>query len=340
MDTRNFDYLTAETQRNLNYHLGVKPTATTVPEWKAEVLEIFDTALKAFSDVLRCTEVKLSIQPMRTDRALSGDGEYPYDYQATTAVTVQSEDGISIADMETAIESATVAPDQTLVPLALEMSETQTRVYLNQGFLLVDQDCQYYWKRQKSQVIEETPEYPPMKLSISHKKDPPDYDTHYKIKVTTTSDIWTLAAIDERVDTLVQINRARLAEAVSNLKSSLELLYADWTSVDFGGQREYFNKVIDNDGPSSEELIYQYRVNWVKSTLLDQATGTVVDGERVVDFGQIPELVFPEELRARIETYVQATDSTETVDCIRVTTDEGIQLQGAVTDDGIDWDIG
>jgi len=359
MDTRNFDYITAEVQQNLDFIWTVEPTATTVKEWQAEVLRVFDTALNAFGDVLKCSGLKLSLQPVHTDRELSGDEysyEYPYDYQEAITISVQSEDIVSITDLEEAIASINVASDQHLVPLSLSMNltETQAKVFLNQGFVLVDQDCEYYWKRDKMQVIEETPDRSPTTLQINHTnnflefsnpvkqhRDPLEAksDTLYEIEITTTSDIWTVGGTgDEKIDAIGQINRARLNEAATTIQTNLDVLYGNWVSVDFGGLRDLFTEVLDYSGPPPEELIRQYRVNWVESKLRDKAAGGVVNGERVVSFGQVPELVFPAEIRARVEAYVQDTDSTETIDRVRVATMDETQLEGLVTEDGIEWE--
>lgn len=163
-------------------------------------------------------------------------------------------------------------------------------------------------------------------------------ETTYEVEISTVSGIWDLAETgDPEVDAIAQINRARLYEAYARLEASVDVLETFWTSVDYGAIPEHIEAVLDYDGPPSDELIERYRREWVQSHLRDHAVGDVVDGDRLVDFGQVAEHVFPDEIRHRIEAYLRSDESTAAVDRVRVTTADGQVLTGDVTADGVGW---
>lgn len=353
MSKRNRDLVTSEVEGVLTYYASILPHAGTAEEWQREVVDLIGHVLDAFADVVTVTEAELLLQSVPRDSSTNdGSPVDQYDARESDEVVVRSDDGITREHIVSAVDDTACAADTTVVPVRFQMTDGSARVFLNQGFLTVDEDCQWYRKRKHNVTSDETPDRPPVHLVFTHNVntrssgfirryyDSPDEecDTAYDLQIGTTTDLWIVDETgDDDVDAIARINRARFYEAFSGIEDSEDLLATYWISVDFERLPEHVDAVLDYDGPPADELLAEYRRDWVEARLRDQAIGEAVDGERIVHFGPVDEHVFSDELKRRIEVYLRETDQFDVVDQVRVTAHDGETLTGSVRDDVVHW---
>ncbi len=265
---------------------------------------------------------------------------------------MQSDNGLMRDHIEDAIAGVDTTADTTLVPVSFRMTDGSARIFLNQGFVTVDEDCKWYWKRKHNAVRDEIPDWPPVFIEFTHSRNDlssnfieryyespeEECDAVYELGISTTSDIWIDDETgDEDVDTIAQINRARFYDAFSKIEDSEDLLATYWISVDFAPIPEHADALLNYDGPPAKELLAEYRSDWTETRLRGQAIGETIDGKRIVHFGPVDEYVFPEELKLRVEVYLRENKQYDTVDQVRVTTNGGETLTGIVRDGDVRW---
>ncbi|PSP84574.1 hypothetical protein BRC96_05510 [Halobacteriales archaeon QS_6_64_34] len=98
--------------------------------------------------------------------------------------------------------------------------------------------------------------------------------------------------------------------------------------------------VFDYDGPPAEELIKEYRIDWVESELVETAAQYEEDGNTVFEVMSDAESITTDELRKRTEAYVnqqQTKGNAPQADRLRIIRTDGTPLEARFSDGDIGW---
>lgn len=353
---RNYDFLPRRKDGKLTYYVSIRPNAETLGELREGMLSLCETALAAFDHVIPVTTLRVRTRSVQRDETTPLDQALDRVLDGpVSSFTVSNDEGVTGADVRQALADHSET-GQALFPINLTPLSCATVVFLNQGFLTLDgsdDDAPFYKMARGTGIIGTTPDVEPMAFVLKHKRNKPftnplqtfvdspreSCETEYRLEVIIQTEHWTTIAPDDpAVDAITRINRARLHEALDTVIQSQDTLEVAYLPSGYlHPVDEDIQRLIAYDGPPADELLADYRRLWVDRHLLPQAVGTARDGHRHVDFGQADELVFPDELKRRIEAYLAADDSGASVDQVTVRTHDGTTLTGTTTDAGVEW---
>lgn len=355
MSKKNFDFIAREVQESLGLCVKIRPTPSSVGEWRNEFIGLIGDVIRTFNPIITTTELKFSYQVFQDDFELNeanlGDEYAGKDFQH---VRVHSEEGITETDIRDRFDQLQKRATGLPVPIRASGVDGTTSVFLNQGWQPMETGSDSYKSIDDYMVIDESPDGPPIFVYIGHSSNSLIHDpiesyyespqneckTVYRIKVDVQSDIWIRDETgDEDVDAICRINRAHLAEAFDELIDSHDVLETYFLPSGFPGVHEHMRATLDYNSPPAEELIRDYRQGWVSDHLRAQARAyETEDGTRGIDFGLVTQQITIEELKKRIETYLMADSSTDPIDEIRVRVEDGTELCGRLSEGSVDWD--
>ena len=354
MSKKNFDFIAREVQESLGLCVKIRPTPSSVGEWRNEFIGLVGDVIRTFNPTITTTELKFSYQVFQDDFELNeanlGDEYAGKDFQH---VRVHSEEGITETDIRDRFDQLQKRATGLPVPIRASGVDGTTSVFLNQGWQPMETGSDSYKSIDDYMVIDESPDGPPIFVYIGHSSNSLIHDpiesyyespqneckTVYRIKVDVQSDIWIRDETgDEDVDAICRINRAHLAETFDQLIDSHDVLETYFLPSGFPGVHEHMQAVLEYNGPPAEELIRDYRRRWVTEHLRAQARAYETDdGTQGIDFGLVTQQITIEELKKRIETYLMADSSTDPIDEIRVRVEDGTELCGRLSEGSVDW---
>lgn len=265
-----------------------------------------------------------------------------------TPITINCKEGYAVEEYKDRIGQIDIDDGRVLNVAKVETRSESVPVFLRCGFETIeDEQSRYYmpdWGDERG-----GPDNSPLGFSILHmpaKYGPEEKLTGhsvYRIMVGTGSDIWFN---ESRIG---EINRARLNESLHAVDDAFSVVEYQFRVEDMkivGEEVTTYSDpdaaaVFEYDGPSSDELIEEYRVDWVDSELVETATEYTDDGgETVFEVTSDAASVETAELRARIEAYVadqRDRGKTPQADRLRVVRTDGTTLEARFVDDGIEW---
>jgi hypothetical protein len=357
--TRNYDFLTAQVDASLSYRVRLRPTADTPRGRRRELLGLFGDVTEAFAGIVNPKSVDVGVH----DHAVTADGHSSDDENggghggggalpstSPRTINVQPGDESTV----TAVKRRVVDESEHMsvaVPVRFDVVAGPTRVFLNQGLTWIDRGNTAYRKRKHHTLLNESPSHPLASLHLvtrpnSRLSAPVERfydDSHeecehvYEVEFLTHSDIWFVDDTgDEWVDAIARINRARLNAAFEQLMRSHDAFETYCLPSGFPGVRKHIRAVLTYDGPDADDLLAQYRRQWVASKLNPRVSGRVADGDRTLDVGRVDERMRAAELRRRVEAFLQY-EYISPIHRVRVEAADGRPLVGTLSDGSVEW---
>ncbi|QLH80894.1 hypothetical protein [Halosimplex pelagicum] len=333
---RNLDYVTDD-GGTANWQFYVDSEITSVPESEERTIDVLERLRSAIYPYVELKEIRLGVlqvpESASLEDALTAGKQHP-----ESPITIRSQSALTGDDVAERLSQ--LQPDESCVLYASDIVSEQTSVelFFRDGVFAIDGERS---DRYRSSTAATEPKYSPMSCSILHRG--PKYspvelqggESVYTLSIGTDTDLW----FDDSM--IGQINRARLHEILRTLENSLPIVDCNFTVSDMKSYADPdATAVFEYDGPPADELIREYRIDWVESELVETATQYHEGGEAVFEVTSDAPRVQPEELRKRIEAYVdhqRQQGKPPQADRLRVVRTDGTQLEATLTDDTLDW---
>ena len=217
---------------------------------------------------------------------------------------------------------------------------TKVRVFLRSGMKTIDPEESPHY-RYDSPDAEGTPDIGPLGFSILHlwphygPEEKIDGESIYRISVLANSNLW----LDDTP--IATINRTRLQSLLHEIDDAFPVVKRKFTVDDMKGYGDADAEALFNyDGPPAEELIREYRIDWVESELVETAAQYNEGDETIFEVTSDAESVQTAELRLRIEAYVdqqQTKGNAPQADRLRIIRTDGTPLEARFSDGDIRW---
>ncbi|WP_436925778.1 hypothetical protein [Halosimplex amylolyticum] len=254
--------------------------------------------------------------------------------------TIKNCHGITYQEYAERVAEIATEDDRVLHVSKVATESTCVKVYLRSGMQTIDATESEYFRNDRSDV-DQVPDHAPLSFSVIHQSS--KYrpggklagDSVYRITIGTDSDIWF-------GDTeIAQINRARLSKLLHEINDTFPVVARDFSVGEMDRYTDADPSVVfEYDGPPAEELIREYRIDWVESELVETAAQYDEAGETVFEVTSDAPTVQTEELRKRIEAYVdheREQGNAPQADLLRIVRTDGTQLEAKLTDDTLEW---
>lgn len=212
-------------------------------------------------------------------------------------------------------------------------------VYLPAGEIEVGPENSEIYRLQKKGDIKSVRSMrAPLELSLraatnTYAPDGYDKPVIYKLTIMVGADIYV------EDSPIGEINRACLHEAIEYIAERFDVVDR---SFSYGFTKEPWMRehLFEYDGPSSDELIREYRLNWVQSELVQTVKKYKEDGETIFEVTSDAAAVLTDELRKRIEVFVdhqQAQGNAPQADRLRIVRTDGTSLEATFSDGNVAW---
>ncbi|PSP85817.1 hypothetical protein BRC96_01120 [Halobacteriales archaeon QS_6_64_34] len=307
-----------------------------IPDRTASIVEdVFAT----LGETVTPTTLRLGISSLPAQTPIPAAKEQA-ELLPDSPLTVSNPDKVTFGDYTDRLAEIPVDDGRIVQNSKVTTDATKVRIFLRSGMQTIDSSGSTYYEREQP-TVEDSLNYAPLVLTIIHfgpKYGPEDKlegDSLYRISISTGSDIW----FDDTQ--IARINRARLHELLHRIDSVLPVVKRKFSVGEMSG---YINAdaeaVFDYDGPPAEELIREYRIDWVKSELVETAAQYEEDGNTVFEVTSDAESITTDELRKRIEAYVdqqQTKGNAPQADILRIIRTDGTPLEARFSDGDIEW---
>jgi len=335
---KNVDYLTRSGgSANWQFYIDSKITQSDeAPERTESVVEQVFAALG--TDIVPVT---LNLGLVTIPAATSLPAAFDNCEQLPDAPdSIEHSDGVSFETYSERLAGISIESGRILHNSKVAVTAARSSVFLRNGIETIDVEASPYY-RYDSARIDGSPEGGPLGVTVLHlwpnygPEDKLDGDSLYRVTVGTDSNVW----FDDTA--IAHINRARLHALLHRIDEALPVVKRKFTATDMNG---YFDPdaaaVFEYDGPPAEQLIREYRVEWVESELVTTSTRYQENGEPVFEVTSDAEALQTDELRRRIEAYVdhQRTQSNvPQAELLRIVRTDGTVLEARFTEEGVVW---
>jgi len=335
---KNEDYLTIGSGRaTWSFYIDSKITQSDdVPARTASVVERVFTALG--TDIVP-VRLKLGLTSIPTETPVRDAIKRPGSL-ADSPFIFEDRDGFTFENYAAQLADIPIEDNTVLYIGKVGSAITNSRIYLRSGMQTIGAERSPYFRFESSDAPV-GPEYAPIAFSILHlgprygPEDGLDGDSVYKVGIGTDSDIW----FDETP--IAKINRARLHALLYEIDSALPVFQRSFIVDNMKGYGDADAEALFNyDGPPAKELIKEYRIDWVESELVETAAQYEENGSTVFEVTSDAESITTDELRKRIEVYVnqqQTKGNAPQADRLRIIRTDGTPLEARFSDSDIEW---
>jgi len=136
-----------------------------------------------------------------------------------------------------------------------------------------------------------------------------------------------------------EINRARVREGIAKIRDRFDVIECT-TAPDRLNETQLDEELLRSGGPSSEQLLEDYRKEWMEGEIVESTTQHTEDGETVFEIASDAAAVQTRELRARIEAYAahqRERGNAPQADRLRIVRTDGTKLEAELVDGTLDW---
>jgi hypothetical protein len=300
---------------------------------------IAERVFAAVTDVIIPIELTIGAASIPTETPIE-DAFREAEPVSDSQFVLKDEDGIEFEQYEKKVASISADDNRVLHISKIATEATKVQVFLRNGMQTISAGTSEYFKNENPDV-DKGLDYAPLNFSITHHgsrhapKGELKGQSVYRVVLRTNSDVW----FDDT--TFARINRARLSEIFYNINSSLPVVALKFSADDLKGYTDTdVAGVFEYGGPPANELIKDYRVNWVQSELVETASQYEEGGETIFEVTSDAESILTDELRRRIEAYVEQQrelGNAPQADRLRIVRTDGTPLEAMFTDSGLEW---
>jgi hypothetical protein len=141
-------------------------------------------------------------------------------------------------------------------------------------------------------------------------------------------------------DSLIgEINRARVREGIARIRDRFDVIECT-AAPDRLSETRLNEELLRLDGPTSEQLLQDYRKEWAEREIVGRTAQYTENGETVFEITSDAAAVQTAELRARIEAYVdhqREQGNAPRADRLRIVRTDGTKLEARVVDGTLEW---
>ena len=335
---KNIDYLTEGTGW-ANWQIYVDSKIAMSDEIPDRTKSIVEDVFEALGDTVTPKTLDLGISSLPAQTPIPA-AKKQAERLPDSPLTVDSKGKITFESYLDRLAEIPVDDGRIVQNSKIHTETAKVQIFLRSGMQTIDISGSAYYELEQP-TVEDSPNYAPLAFTIIHfgpKYGPEDKlegDSLYRISISTRSDIW----FDDTQ--IAQINRAQLHELLHRIDSVLPVVKRKFSVGEMSG---YINAdaeaVYDYDGPPADELIKEYRIDWVESELVETAAQYEEGDETIFEVTSDAESVQTAELRLRIEAYVdqqQTKGNAPQADRLRIIRTDGTPLEARFSNGDIEW---
>jgi hypothetical protein len=318
----------------------ISPEATHLAGINKEIKNLCGCVYGSFERIYDPVGIIIGACEVTQDDQVSDILETREGFDSHTIPTRSQRIGQTLSEISEWIARVNENSENAIYIASVEFQKPTVSVYLPVGEISVStEDSERYRFHKRGKDLGQAPDQPPFDLTILHhsnkyvRTEGFELDHVYQVKINVSSKVF----FEE--SQIGQINRARLSESIDRLRNQTKV-FDTVLQGSFPKKPWMEERLLEYDGPSSEELIRQYQLKWVDEELLGTESKYAEDGTEVVEFSTDQTDILTEELRKRIEVYLEENPANGPhidADLLRITRPDMEPLEGRLDESGVMW---